>query len=304
MTDSSRASAPQDTPRRLTPGNWVAIAAIAVTVLGGGLGGILSISAGRAQPADRRDRDRSGPAGRRTGTAGGIPSRAGRIAGRTRSLPGGTRSIPSGARGRDEGVERTPERNRPTIHRAVRPNGSEHRKASAAAHGSGSGKTTSRPDRELGNRAARAGAPVLQERTTPTPSPQPPPRALRLSPQASELSKIEPTSRTRQARKRTAATGRRGVERVAPPRPNRQAAPVNAGRPSAEPSSPYGGRPRTAERSRQPRRPVREAQQPAVRSRDRSASRPHYEAQQPGAEQPRFASIASASTIFPQPVQG
>ena len=46
MTDSSRASAPQDTPRRLTPGNWVAIAAIAVTVLGGGLGGILSIALG------------------------------------------------------------------------------------------------------------------------------------------------------------------------------------------------------------------------------------------------------------------
>lgn len=44
MTDSSRASAPQDTPTRLTPGNWVAIAAIAVTVLGGVLGGVLSVA--------------------------------------------------------------------------------------------------------------------------------------------------------------------------------------------------------------------------------------------------------------------
>ena len=46
MTDSSRASAPQDTATRLTPGNWVAIAAIAITVLGGVLGGVLSVALG------------------------------------------------------------------------------------------------------------------------------------------------------------------------------------------------------------------------------------------------------------------
>ena len=70
----------------------------------------------------------------------------------------------------------------------------------------------------------------------------------------------------------------------------------SARRASAEPSSPYGGRPRTAGRSRQPRRPGREAQQPAVPSPDKSGSRPHSEAQQPAAERPRFASIAIAST--------
>ena len=46
MTDSSRASAAQDRPTRLTPGNWVAIAAITVTVLGGILGGVLSVALG------------------------------------------------------------------------------------------------------------------------------------------------------------------------------------------------------------------------------------------------------------------
>ena len=46
-------------------------------------------------------------------------------------------------------------------------------------------------------------------------------------------------------------------------RPTGQAQdPVNARRPSAEPSSPYGDRPGTAERSRRPRRRGREAQGP------------------------------------------
>ena len=74
---------------------------------------------------------------------------------------------------------------------------------------------------------------------------------------------------------------------------------VNARRPSAEPSSPYGGRPRTAGRSRRPRRLAREAQQPAVPSPDRPESQPHCGVQQPAAEQPRFASIAIASTNSP-----
>ena len=72
---------------------------------------------------------------------------------------------------------------------------------------------------------------------------------------------------------------------------------VKARQPSGEPSSPYGGRRRTAGRSRRPRRRAREAQQPAVPSPDRSASRPRCEAQQPEAGRPRFASIAIASTI-------
>ena len=45
-TTGGRALTAQNTPTRLTPGNWVAIAAIAVTVLGGVLGGILSIALG------------------------------------------------------------------------------------------------------------------------------------------------------------------------------------------------------------------------------------------------------------------
>ncbi len=76
---------------------------------------------------------------------------------------------------------------------------------------------------------------------------------------------------------------------------------VNARPPSAEPSSPYDGRPRTAGRSRQRRHPGREAQQPAVPSPDKSGSRPRCEAQQPEAARPRFASIAIASPAENEP---
>ena len=73
----------------------------------------------------------------------------------------------------------------------------------------------------------------------------------------------------------------------------------SARRASAEPWSRYGGRPRTAERPRRPRRLAHEAQEPAAPWPDRSASRPRCEAQKPEAARPRFASIANASTISP-----